>query len=535
MLNAYLICVWVICIGIASNISALAHPISLSSTIVDVHANRIEVEIEIMLEDLVLFHRLTANGEMKYEAADLKSAAEKHLQFVLDYFTILDADGQRLTGKMQNMELEQIDANGVAQTDLMRRSVRYELDYKMKVPQPLFLTFMQKFGGDSAVLPALMDLHVLQDGVFAEKSTQIVHGRPHTVQLDWKEKPDGESMTFALLRAKYAEQLRDRLGISSYTALFSFLYITRFEVRHEILIPLLTLEKWMPIAHKHPDYLEIEEQVAARESIETFFKERSFVTINQQLVEAKLSRLNFFGLDINDFALNAEPRRVSIHQARVGVILTFPAIGTPEKVSVKWSTFNEYAPYVQSVVLIGNESPREHRFESLVTTYNWTGDLNGPKVEPVRVESAQLSQQHRLDILQQVLTNIYRAYDFRSDEEVYDALASSVDGKLLREIYLLIKRTLLMAEQGGAVSHVTAVEMISATPFTKGTAATFDTIWRVTGVTEHWGHLHQRVSEYRALLTLGRHEGNWKLEKFQLLDEKRIQFNTSIRGYDSSK
>ena len=269
--------------------------------------------------------------------------------------------------------------------------------------------------------------------------------------------------------------------------------------------------------------------------IETFFKERSFVTINQQLIEAKLSRLNFFGLDINDFALNAEPRRVSIHQARVGVILTFPAIGTPENVSVKWNTFNEYAPYVQSVVLIGNETPREHRFESLVTTYDWSGDLKGLKVESVRVESAQLSQQHRLDILQQVLTNIYRAFDFRSDEEVYDALASSVDGKLLREIYLRIKRTLLMAEQGGAVSHVTAVEMISATPFTKGTAATFDTIWRVTGVTEHWGHLHQRVSEYRALLTLGRHEGNWKLEKFQLLDEKRIQFNTSIRGYDSSK
>ncbi|MEQ1828558.1 MAG: hypothetical protein ABL921_21530 [Pirellula sp.] len=275
--------------------------------------------------------------------------------------------------------------------------------------------------------------------------------------------------------------------------------------------------------------------MAAREKIEQFFKERSQVTVNGQLVHAKLSRLNFFGLDINDFALNAEPRRVSIHQARVGVILTFPASETPKSVSVRWNTFNEYAPYVESVVLIGNATPREHRFESLATTYDWSGDLIGPNVESVRANAAQLNQQNRSEVLQQVLTNIYRAFDFRSDEEVYDALASSVDGSLLREIYLRIKRTLLMAEQGGAISHVTAVEVISATPFTKGTGTTVETIWRVTGVTEHWGHVHQRVSEYRAHLTLGQHEGNWKLEKFQLFDEKRIQFDTSIRGYDPSK
>ena len=534
MLKTTLICAWVVCIGSVINMTAWAHPISLSSTIVNVHANRIDVEIEIMLEDLVLFHQLKANGEMNYAADDLKSAAQKHRQFLLGYFTILDADGQRLTGQIQNVHLEQIEPNGVAQSDMMRRSIRYEIVYVMKEQKPLFLTFMQNFGGDSAVLPALMDLHVLQQDAFVEKSTQIVHGRPHTVQLDWKRKQDGDRLTFADLRKKHAEQLQDRLGISSYTALFSFLYITRFEVRHEILIPLLTLEKWVPIDRTQPDFLDVDEQVAAHDKIEKFFKERSFVFINQQPVEAKLSRLSYFGLDINDFALNAEPRRVSIHQARVGVILTFPAIDTPKNVTVKWDTFSEYAPYVQSVILVGNERPKQHYFKSLETTYDWSGDLKGPKVEPVQAESTQLDQQNRSEVLQQVLANIYRAFDYRSDDEVYDALASSVDGNLLREVYLRIKRTLLMAEQGGSVSHVTAVVVVSANPITKGTGATFETTWRVTGVTEHWGHVHRRVSEVRAQVTLGRHDGFWKLEKFQLLDEKRIQFETSIRGYDPS-
>ena len=218
----------------------------------------------------------------------------------------------------------------------------------------------------------------------------------------------------------------------------------------------------------------------------------------------------------------------------MGVILTFPAIDTPKNVTVKWDTFSQFAPYVQSVVLIGNEAPKQHTFKSLETTYDWSGDLKGPKVKPVQAESTQLDQQNRSEVLQHVLVNIYRAFDFRSDEEVYDALASSVDGNLLREVYLRIKRTLLMAEQGGSVSHVTAVVVVSANPITKAKGATFEATWRVTGVTEHWGHVHRRVSEVRAQVTLGRHDGFWKLEQFQLLDEKRIEFETSIRGYDPS-
>lgn len=527
-------CVWLVCIGSLFTLPVFAHPISLSSTIVDVQANQIAVEIEIMLEDLVLFHRLAADGQLKYAAVDLTEAAEKHRRFVIDYFSILDANGQRLKGQIQHVDFEQIEPVGVAQADLMRRSIRYELMFALEQSQPPFLTFVQNFGGDAAVLPALMDLHVLQNDQFAEKSTQIAHGRPHTVQFDWQEPSNGKRLTFAVLREQNAKRLKDRLGISSYTALFSFLYITPFEVRHEILIPLLTLEKWVPIVRQHPDFLEIEEQLAASQKIEDFFKERSHVLINQQLVEAKLSRLNFFGLDIKDFAFNADPRRVSIHQARVGVILTFPASQVPNHVSVQWNTFSEYAPYVQSVVLVGNEPPRQHSFQSQATTFDWSGNLTAPTVKPVKAQAAEIALANRASILQQVLFNIYHAFDFRDDEEVYDALASSVHGDLLREIYLRIKRTLLIAEQGGALSHVTSVSVDSATPFQTQLNTAFDTVWRVTGVTEHWGHVHRRTVEYRARLTLGQLEGHWKLTAFQLLDEKTIQFDTSIRGYDSN-
>ena len=509
-----------------------AHPISLSSAVVEVQESRVQVNLEIMLEDLVLYHQLKADGNMSYAAADLQAAAKNHRQFVLDYFSILDADGNRLKGTIEEETLDQIDARGVAQSELMRRTIAFRIVYPTSLAQPAFLTFVQNFGGDRSALPALMDLYVLKGGIFIEKPSQIAYGRPHTIKIDWLAEPEGNKTTFAEIRKKREEQKRDRLGIASYTGLFSFLYITRFEVRHEILVPLLTLEQWLPIPRKNPDFLEIEEQTAIRDAVDSFFKARNTVTINDQPVEARLTRLNFFSLDINDFALNAEPRRVNVYQARVGVILSFPSREVPRKVTVQWDRFTEHAPSIHSILLIGNERPQQHYFHAADTTYRWSGQLIDRQIEAVRAEARPLAQGDRIEVLRQVFTNVYRAFDLRADDDVYDALATSVSGPLLRELYLRIKRSLVMAEQGGALAHATAVDVLTAEATRDGEADSFETTWRVTGVSEHWGHVHTRISEYRAKVTLTRRDGAWKLEKFRLLDEKRIQFETSIRGYD---
>ncbi len=77
------------------------------------------------------------------------------------------------------------------------------------------------------------------------------------------------------LRARREQQKRDRLGIASYTGLYSFLYITRFEVRHELLVPLVTLEQWLPIPRRDKDFLDVDEQQQVRARVDEFFKERA--------------------------------------------------------------------------------------------------------------------------------------------------------------------------------------------------------------------------------------------------------------------
>ncbi|MFN7875155.1 MAG: hypothetical protein ACK5PB_07560 [Pirellula sp.] len=506
------------------------HPVSLSSAIVEVREDELVVDLEIMLEDLVMYQSLAADGEMRYPAELMLQAAKQHRDFLLEYFSILDGDGNRLKESSVTENFEQISAEGVLQGELMSKVVTYRVQYPFMNSKPKFLTFLQTFGGKNSALPAIMDLSVWHRDRL-EHSSQLAYGKPQSFKFDWERAYENKRPSFAELRKKRKEQFEDSLGIASYTGLYSFVYINRFEVRHELLVPLLTLEEWVKVPRKDPDYLEMEEQSAAKESIARFFSEKSSVQIDGLDNVGSLTRLNFFGLDIADFALNADPRKVSVHQARVGIIWTYPTKVTPKDVVFTWKGYSEFSPFLNSVVLVGNDAPMRHVFHSLEPELKWSGDLLAPKNERVAVLSNNPTDQEAKQLSEAILSNIYRAFDFREDEDVYAALESVVDGPVLRDIYLRVKRSLIMAEQGGSVAHANEIIVNDITKIGKK-SFDYEVKWNVVSVSEHWGHIHKQTTEFRARLSLIQKSGFWKLIAFQLLDEKKIKFETSIRGND---
>ena len=66
-----------------------------------------------------------------------------------------------------------------------------------------------------------------------------------------------------------------------------------------------------------------------------------------------------------------------------------------------------------------------------------------------------------LAVFRPLHANIYRAFDYTAESDVYDALARSVRGDLLDELYNEVYRGLVMQEQGGAVSRVRAVRPLA--------------------------------------------------------------------------
>ncbi len=138
---------------------------------------------------------------------------------------------------------------------------------------------------------------------------------------------------------------------------------------------------------------------------------------------------------------------------------------------------------------------------------------------------AQMTGEQAAALTEQLLTNVYRAFDFRGEAQVYDRLAKTVDGALLEQVYLDQRRSLRVARAGGAAARVKSVTVESASPTPMpGTASDFAvrTRWTILGTVGHWGHVHQRSNLYEADLTISAAGGAWKIMDFEVLEQERL-------------
>jgi hypothetical protein len=136
---------------------------------------------------------------------------------------------------------------------------------------------------------------------------------------------------------------------------------------------------------------------------------------------------------------------------------------------------------------------------------------------------AALSDERVGEVVGGLLHNVYRAFDFRDEERIYDLLAQSASGDLLEQIYLETRRGLELQGQGGARARVKEVEVTDLSARSaEGGAFDATTTWNVGGSVGHWGHVHQRRNRYRAELRVAPLDGAWKLVDLQVLEEERL-------------
>ena len=124
--------------------------------------------------------------------------------------------------------------------------------------------------------------------------------------------------------------------------------------------------------------------------------------------------------------------------------------------------------------------------------------------------------------------NLYRAFDYVAESDIYDALAQSADGPFLDTIYRTIFRSLVMEEEGGAVARVARVkpllvevEEIGLTGDDRPVVQLTCT-WRVDGLVSHWGHAHARSNVYLARWNMEETSVGWRLSGLEILEQDRV-------------
>ena len=145
---------------------------------------------------------------------------------------------------------------------------------------------------------------------------------------------------------------------------------------------------------------------------------------------------------------------------------------------------------------------------------------------------ADLTDEHAEELVHDLLWNVYRAFDFRGEEQVYDRLALTIEGPLLENVYLQQRESLRVSRAGGARARVTAlnVEDVTVIPV-EGVASDFKVAatWQISGSVGHWGHVHQRRNAYAADITISAESGNWRIAGFDMREQTRLDGAVAAR------
>jgi hypothetical protein len=122
-----------------------------------------------------------------------------------------------------------------------------------------------------------------------------------------------------------------------------------------------------------------------------------------------------------------------------------------------------------------------------------------------------------------LLRNIYRAFDYQTESQIYDSLSRSVEGELLRKLYLDTMQSLSIEGREGARVKVTDMDVqIDKVTQGEGLAFTAEGQWTALGTVGHWGHTHTRVNRYHARVTIRPVATEWKISGLEVLELRRL-------------
>ena len=121
-----------------------------------------------------------------------------------------------------------------------------------------------------------------------------------------------------------------------------------------------------------------------------------------------------------------------------------------------------------AIVLLSMKKTRDlSRYRNLGFVFLVVAGLLYPMARtPINLPFVNLVAENNVEtehLLENLLGNVYRAFDVRDEGAVYDRLAISVTGEQLNRIYLENRKSMELEERGGARANVDEVAVYDVT------------------------------------------------------------------------
>ncbi|MEM7221395.1 MAG: hypothetical protein AAF495_00350 [Pseudomonadota bacterium] len=361
--------------------------------------------------------------------------------------------------------------------------------------------------------------------------------------------------------------------------LMSFLYLEPREVRHEILVRLRDLGRWMDLGLGGEALIPAGAQTQFLERVAAFFAARNPLRIEGQARSPEIARAQFVTLSRSGLQLLEGDRTLDPDTAMIGVILRYAVERIPQEVEVEWQLFDEQATRVPATMIdpagpfvmdVGPGDP-------VIQWRNVLRDDPEPVIIAVPLGPEQLFRLPLISLgflavalvaaglalrprvlarrtsigiglvglllavlalpfagihlrspfagapapatLTQIVVNLHGALRETVDLRRRDALAVSVAPEHLEDLEAEAQRGLAIEVLGGgsaAVDRVDGVEIKEASALPGG-GFRVRAAWRADASAGHWGHRHRRQMVFEALFDLMPIEGTWKLTGLTVL------------------
>jgi len=534
-----------------------------------VEDDRVRLELEIGSNDIAAFRNLLPDAlyqRLGYEDTPLK---KRLASFVSEDMPVF-ADDAILVGRVTKIGpatrplRDQITGEVLPTAEdeaavVIRATIVFPFDER---PESLTLVAPRKTG------LANIGFVLYHKGVAVNDYRYLVSG--NTVNLDWQD-------------AWYSSFPERGMRRQYYSPMTGFIYVEPYEVRKEIIVRPADIQRYVDLGLAGETIIPAERHDEIKEKIVEFLSGHFPVKIDGQPVEGTVDRVNFLRRSLRSSVV-VDNQNLELLPATVGVIYVFPTDGLPQSVEMEWDLFNEKTPTIPAAA-VDQAGPLPVILEPGFNTLRWENFLKFPELPTltdiqkpptvlqsvagwgrwlllalsivllagllrsflakralsVPLMSISLStlaitvmffHQHRqvamnderlTQLVGDLLHNVYRAFDYRGEEIIYDVLEKSVSGELLTDIYLETQKGLELANQGGARVKVKKTEVNNTELLSRdGNRLTIESDWKVSGSVGHWGHIHQRVNGYRANLEISEIDGVWKLTGLEILEEQRL-------------
>jgi hypothetical protein len=542
-----------------------------ASTIIEYYIDEegVRAELQIGIDSLDSFKNILPDAVYRqFGYGDEPYSGRKELFFTKE-LALLTPDGKSLQGELLSIgpakRILRDPINGTPlpiqdnAPDVVAATLRYSFPSGKRPDQLIFMS------------PRARDIGFVSyhNQVAINDFRYIAPG--YTLNLDWKD-PWYSTFSAKNLRRQYSAPMS------------GFIYVEPVDVRKEIIARPKDLQRWVDLGLEGKKTITVEMQADIKQKVAAFLAEHQPVTIDGKPRKGMLDSVNFLERTLTSSRVIAPPEPLNLDAAIIGAIFVYPQKALPDNVVMTWDLWDERIINVP-VSAVDQAGPLPSLLQRDWNKLEWQNFLKNPIVqtlntvdapaEPWRIMlskglpfiglitvlallwlaiaikrkqalampvSAFLlfivasvlaallgwSNNPELDkanaIVGDLLHNIYRSFDYRDESDIYDILARSVSGELLTDIFLETKRSLVLENQGGARVKVKEVllQSLNLKPDDNENSFTVEADWTVQGSVGHWGHVHQRVNRYKALMTMVVEEQQWKLKKITVLQEERL-------------